>query len=81
MRVWFFMVGFVMLTGLGNDAADEAADFGRRRVGHAVIDARRNLSGSVVAGSLLFLTFIGFLLLFPELWSIMMVVLVLLLIL
>ena len=29
----------------GNDAADEAADFGRRRVGHAVIDARRNLSG------------------------------------
>ena len=30
---------------LGNDAADEAADFGRRRVDHAVIDARRNLSG------------------------------------
>ena len=30
---------------LGNDAADEAADFGRRRVGHAVIDTRRNLSG------------------------------------
>ena len=30
---------------LGNDAADEAADFGRRRIGHAVIDARRNLSG------------------------------------
>ena len=30
---------------IGNDAADEAADFGRRRVGHAVIDARRNLSG------------------------------------
>ena len=29
----------------GNIAADEAADFGRRRVGHAVIDARRNLSG------------------------------------
>ena len=29
----------------GNDAADEAADFGRRRVGNAVIDARRNLSG------------------------------------
>ena len=26
-------------------AADEAADFGRRRVGHAVIDARRNFSG------------------------------------
>ena len=30
---------------LGNDAADEAADIGRRRVGDAVIDARRNLSG------------------------------------
>ena len=29
----------------GNDAADEAADFGRRRVSNAVIDARRNLSG------------------------------------
>ena len=30
---------------LGNHAADEAADFGRRRVGPSVIDARRNLSG------------------------------------
>ena len=30
---------------LGNDAADEAADFGRRRVSNAVIDARRKLSG------------------------------------
>ena len=30
---------------LGNDAADEAADFGRRRVSPAVIDARRNQSG------------------------------------
>ena len=30
---------------LGNDAADEAADFSRRRVGNLVIDARRNLSG------------------------------------
>ena len=30
---------------LGNDAADEAADFGRRRVGNSFIDARRNLSG------------------------------------
>ena len=29
---------------IGNNAADEAADFGRRRVKHAVIDARRNLS-------------------------------------
>ena len=33
------------LDRLGNDAADEAADFGRRRVSPAVIDARRNLSG------------------------------------
>ena len=33
------------LDRLGNNAADEAADFGRRRVGIAVIDARRNLSG------------------------------------
>ena len=30
---------------IGNNAADEAADFGRTRVGDAVIDARRNLSG------------------------------------
>ena len=33
------------LDRLGNNAADDAADFGRRRVGNAVIDARRNLSG------------------------------------
>ena len=33
------------LDRLGNDAADEAADLGRRRVGPAVVDARRNLSG------------------------------------
>ena len=31
------------LDRLGNNAADEAADFGRRRVGIAVIDARRDL--------------------------------------
>ena len=30
---------------LDKDAAEEAADFGRRRVGNAVIDARHNLSG------------------------------------
>ena len=30
---------------LGKNAADEAADYGRRGVGHVVIDARRNLSG------------------------------------
>ena len=33
------------LDKLGNDAADEAADIGRQRVDHAVIDACRNLSG------------------------------------
>ena len=33
------------LDRLGNDAADEAADFSRRRVGNAVVGARRNLSG------------------------------------
>ena len=33
------------LDRLGNNAADEAADFGRRILGPAVIDARRNLSG------------------------------------
>ena len=33
------------LDKVGNDAADEAADVGRRRGGNAVIDARRNLSG------------------------------------
>ena len=65
---------------LGNDAADEAADFGRRRVSPAVIDARRNLSGVVVVGTLLFLTFIVFSLPFLVLWSIMMVLVVLLLI-
>ena len=30
---------------LGNSAADEAADYGRRRVGPAVFDVRRDLSG------------------------------------
>ena len=45
LRVWFLTVGLREVDRLGNDAADEAADFGRRRVGNAVIDARRNLSG------------------------------------
>ena len=35
------------LDRLGNNAADEPADSGRRRVGPAVIDARRNLSGGL----------------------------------
>ena len=33
------------LDRLGNNAADEAADFGRRMVDLAVIDARRNFAG------------------------------------
>ena len=31
MRVWFGMVEFVKQDRLGNNEADEAADFGRRR--------------------------------------------------
>ena len=44
LRSWFFSGRVRELDRLGNNAADEAADFGRRRVGNAVIDARRNLS-------------------------------------
>ena len=47
------------LDRLGNNAADKTADFGRRSVGNAVIDARCNLSGFVDGGILLFLIFIG----------------------
>ena len=64
---------------LGNDAADEAADFVRRRVVNAVIDARRNLSG--VCGRwyhLLFLISIDFSLPFLVQLSIMMIEMVLL---
>ena len=43
--VWFLDGLVLEVDRLGNDAADEAADFGRGRVGNAVIDARRNLSG------------------------------------
>ena len=41
MMTWFLTVGSWRL---GNDAADEAADFGPGRVGNLVIDARRHLS-------------------------------------
>ena len=44
MKVWFFHGGVREVDRLGNDAADEAADFGRTRVGNLVIDAPRNLS-------------------------------------
>ena len=66
------------LDKLGNDAADEAADFGRGTVSNAVIDARRNLSGFVVAGTLFFLIYIGSSLPFLEQWSTMMIGMVLL---
>ena len=65
---------------LGNNAADEAADFGRRRVGDSVIDSRRNLSGVCNRWYPVILDLHRFLLLFLELWLIMMVVLELLLI-
>ena len=45
MRKWFGQGRSRELDRLGNNAADEAADFGRRGVDHAVIDARRNVSG------------------------------------
>ena len=38
-------VGVRELDRSGNNAADEAADFGRRRVEFPVIDARRNFAG------------------------------------
>ena len=66
---------------LGNDAADEAADFGRRKLVMLSLMLVVLCPGFVVAGTLLFLTFIGFSLPFLGLWSIMMVGKVLLLIL
>ena len=62
---------------LGNRAADEAADFGRRRVLVHVIDARRNLVGFVTDGILLFVIFIVFLLLLLGLLLILMMAVVL----
>ena len=57
---------------LGNDAADEAADFGRRRVSNLVIDARRNLSGVCGRWYPVLLDFHRFFIAIFELWSIMM---------
>ena len=45
MRVWSVMVKCGALDRYDNSRADEAADFGRRRVWPDVPDARRNLSG------------------------------------
>ena len=64
---------------IGNDAADEAADFGRRRLATLSLMLVVFCLGFVVAGTLLFLTFIGFSLPFLELWLIMIVGMVLLL--
>ena len=65
------------LDRLGNNGADEAAAFGRRREPWWVTDARRNCSG-VCARWRLLSACIGFLLPLPGLLSIMMVWLVLL---
>ena len=69
------------LDRLGNNAADEAADFGRRRVGPAVLDARRNLSGVCGRWYPVTLDLHRFLLLFLEPLLIMMSLVVPLLIL
>ena len=43
---WMVLDGRVReVDSLGNNAADEAAAFGRRRVGNGIVDARCNLSG------------------------------------
>ena len=60
------------LDRLGNNAADEAADFGRRRVEFLVIDARRNFAG--VCGRwypVILILHRFFFLLSPGLWLIM----------
>ena len=66
---------------LGNDAADEAADFGRMRVSPAVIDARRNLSGVCGRWYPFILDLHRFSLQLLVLWLFMMILVVLLLIL
>ena len=46
MKVGFLTVRLGKLTSrVITHAADEAADFGRRKVGNAVVDTRRDLSG------------------------------------
>ena len=59
------------LDRLGNDAAGDAADFGRRRVDFPVINARRNLSGVCGRWYRLFSPFTFLLLLFLGLYLIM----------
>ena len=58
---------------VGDNAADEAADFGRRRVGLPVIDARRNFSGVCGRWYLVILTLHHFFLLSLGLLLIMLV--------
>ena len=65
------------LDRLGNKAADEAADFGRRRVPVHVVDARRNLVGVCSRWYPVVRHLHRFLLLLPELLSIMMMAVVL----
>ena len=44
----------------GNNRADDATDFGKRKVGPDVTDARRNLSGGVGGVTQLFRCCVGF---------------------
>ena len=66
------------LDRLGDDGADEAADFGRRRLPQWIIDARRNYSGMCARWRPVVLVLHRFLLPLPGLLSTMMVWLVLL---
>ena len=65
------------LDKLGNDGADESADFGRGRVPWRVTDARRNLSGVCSWWRPLVLVLHRFFIAFLGLWLIMMIVQVL----
>ena len=66
---------------MGNNAADEAADFGRRRVDHAVVDAGRHFSGVCSRWYPVLLDLHRFLLPFLGMWLITMGVMARLLIL
>ena len=79
-KVWGHADGDMVQAGrvqdldkVGNNAADEAADFGRRPVDPVVIDARRNLSGFAGCGILWLWSYIGSLLLLLAQWLIMMI--------
>ena len=81
MRVWFLMVGFERLTGWVMTLLMRLLIWGVEGSVLLSLTLVVTCLGSVVAGTLLSLTFIVFSLLFLVLWSIMMVGMVLLLIL